>query len=199
LNPSEAVPFGDGRHERSRTSRAKIIAALLKRVEDGDTTPSAASVAKLAGVGISSVFRLFADMDALYREMVEHIEAKVLPSVFTMPEGNTWKERMISAFEARAKVFETILPYRAAANHKRFDSDYLMDDFKRVMKLERDTVETHLPPSVLKDKLGTDALNVILGFQTWQRLRKDEALSFEDTRALIRRMLDDALAALPED
>lgn len=69
----------DGRRERSRSSRSKIVAALLDLVGKGDVSHSAAKVAEVAGVGLCSELRRFGDMDALYREMGEVIEARILP------------------------------------------------------------------------------------------------------------------------
>jgi AcrR family transcriptional regulator len=157
----EAAPVGDGRHKRSESSRAKIVAAMLDLVGDGHFSPSAASVAKAAGVGISSVFRHFTDMDELYRQMVAILEAKALPLITQVPTGNSWKERLIDVTTHRMAVFEMILPYRVSANNKRFDSAYLMGDYKRVMGLEWTTLKIHLPPSVLSDNLGARGLSVI--------------------------------------
>ena len=46
------VPLTDGRRERSRSSRSKIVAAMLDLVGKGDVAPSAARVAEVAGVGL---------------------------------------------------------------------------------------------------------------------------------------------------
>lgn len=75
---NSAAPI-DGRRKRSHSSRAKIVKALLDLVEGGTISPSAAEVAEAAGVGLRSVFRHFDDMESLYREMSDGIEAKVLP------------------------------------------------------------------------------------------------------------------------
>jgi hypothetical protein len=46
---------------------------------------------------------------------------------------------------------------------------------------------------------GTHGLNVILSFQTWRLLRHDQELPFEDAKAVVRRLLGDAMAGMPED
>lgn len=192
------TPSADGRHERSRSSRAKIVAAMLDLVGKGDVAPSAARVAEVAGVGLRSVFRHFADMDALYREMSEVIEAKVFPIILQAPAGGNWKEQVFDIADRRAKVFETILPFRISANLKRFQSEFLMQDYKRVLRLERGTLEAHLPAIVHADTLGTRALIVILSFQTWRLLRHDQELPVEEARAVVRRLLEDAMKNLPD-
>lgn len=191
-------PLADGRRERSRSSRGKIVAAMLDLVGKGDVSPSAARVAEVAGVGLRSVFRHFDDMDELYREMGEVIEARVMPTILQAPCGASWKEKLFDIADRRAKVFETILPYRISANLKRFQSPYLMQDYRRMLRLESDSIAAQLPVMVKADVAGALALNVILSFQTWRLLRHDQELPVEDARAVVRRLLGDAMAGMPD-
>jgi AcrR family transcriptional regulator len=189
----------DGRLERSRSSRARIVAAMLDLVGSGDVNPSAARVAEQAQVGLRSVFRHFADMDALYREMGEVIEARVGPIIAEAPVGATWKQRLFNIAERRAKVFETILPFRISANLKRFQSPYLMQDYRRMLSLEIAAVDAQLPESVRRDATASTGLSVILSFQTWRLLRHDQQLPVEQAQAVVYRLLQGALADLPEN
>ncbi len=198
MAPRSNTPLTDGRRERSRSSRSKIIAAMLDLVGNGDVAPSAARVAEVAGVGLRSVFRHFDDMDELYREMGDVIEARVLPIILQAPSGATWKEKLFDIADRRAQVFETILPYRISANLKRFQSPYLMQDYRRMLRLESETIEAHLPPAVKDDVVAARGLNVILSFQTWRLLRHDQDLPVDDAKAVVRRLLTDALAGMPE-
>lgn len=193
------TPLADGRRERSRSSRSKIVAAMVELVGKGDVAPSAARVADVAGVGLRSVFRHFDDMDELYREMGEVIEAQVMPIILEPPIGANWMEKLFDIADRRAMVFETILPYRISANLKRFQSSYLMQDYRRMLRLECDTIEAHLPMAVKADVVGTRGLNVILSFQTWRLLRHDQELPFEDAKAVVRRLLSDAISGMAED
>lgn len=196
--PRSNTPLTDGRRERSRSSRSKIIAAMLDLVGNGDVAPSAARVAEVAGVGLRSVFRHFDDMDELYKEMGDVIEARVMPIILQAPSGTTWKEKLIDIADRRAKVFETILPFRISANLKRFQSPYLMQDYRRMLRLERETVEAHLPQAVMHDVVAARGLNVILSFQTWRLLRHDQDLPVDDAKAVVRRLLTDAMAGMPD-
>lgn len=196
--PSTQAPLSDGRRERSRSSRSKIVAALLDLVGKGDVSPSAARVAEEAGVGLRSVFRHFEDMDALYREMGEVIEARILPILLQSPAGVTWKDKILDLAERRAKVFETIMPYRISANLRRFESPYLMHDYRRMLRFESETIEAHLPQAVCADADGKRGLNVILSFQTWRLLRHDQELPVDASKAVVRRLLGAALAELPD-
>lgn len=193
------APLADGRRERSRSSRSKIVAALLDLVGKGDVSPSAARVAEVAGVGLRSVFRHFEDMDALYREMGEVIEAGILPILLQPPVGASWKDKIFDLAERRAKVFETIMPYRISANLRRFESPYLMQDYRRMLRLESETIDAYLPDAVRADLAGARGLNVILSFHTWRLLRHDQELPVEAAKAVVRRLLGDAMAGLPGD
>lgn len=170
---------------------------MLDLVGSGDVNPSAARVAEAAGVGLRSVFRHFDDMDALYREMGDVIEARVLPIILPAPQGQDWKERLHDIAERRVKVFETILPYRISANLKRFQSAYLMQDYRRMLHLEVAAVEAQLPPAVASDTTRTHAINAALSFQTWRLLRHDYELPVDEARAVVRQMLEDCVANLP--
>jgi AcrR family transcriptional regulator len=198
IAPRSNTPLTDGRRERSRSSRSKIISAMLDLVGNGDVAPSAARVAEVAGVGLRSVFRHFDDMDELYREMGDVIEARVMPIILQAPSGATWKEKLFDIADRRAQVFETILPYRISANLKRFQSPYLMQDYRRMLRLESETIEAHLPPAVKDDVVAARGLNVILSFQTWRLLRHDQDLPVDDAKAVVRRLLGDAMAGLPD-
>ena len=192
------TPQLDGRRARSRSSRSKIVEAMLHLVGNGDVAHSAARVADIAGVGLRTVFRHFDDMDALYREMSAVIEERVLPIIAQPLTGSNWKAKMSEIADRRAIVFETILPYRISANLKRFQSSYLMQDYQRLLKAEADGIEVLLPESVKKDTVGMRGLNVILSFQTWRLLRHDQGLTNDDARHVIKRLLTDALQRLPD-
>lgn len=193
------VPLADGRRERSRSSRSKIVAAMLDLVGNGDVAPSAARVAELAGVGLRSVFRHFDDMEELYREMGDVIEARVMPIILQAPAGKCWKDKLFNIADKRATLFETILPYRISASLKRFQSPYLMQDYRRMLRFECETIDAHLPAAVKADVVGARGLNVILSFQTWKLLRHDQQVTVAEAKAVVRRLLSDAMAGMPDN
>lgn len=169
---------------------------MLEVVGKGDYMPSAARVAKVAGVGLRTVFRHFEDMDTLFGEMNEIIEARVLPLVLQVPQGATWQEKLADIAERRVKVFETIMPYRLAAELKRFQSAYIMQNQRRFLRLEGEIIDAHLPPELASAPEFSRAIKVILSFQTWRLLRHDMQLPLDEARAVVRRMLDDSLARI---
>lgn len=205
MSPRDSAPLAeplpadsDGRRARSRSSRARIVAAMLDLVAAGEVSPSAAQVAEVAGVGLRSVFRHFTDMDALYREMTEAIAARVAPFLARPLEGETWQQRIHDLAARRALIFETIMPYRISANVRRYESAYLAEDFRRMLRLESEALRVHLPDHVKADAAGAQGLGVILSFATWRLLRHDQGLTPEDAAGVVRRLLEDALARWPE-
>ena len=56
--------------------------------------------------------------------MAEAIEAQILPILLRPPEGATWQQRLSDIASRRARIFETIMPYRISANVRRFESAF---------------------------------------------------------------------------
>lgn len=193
LSPPSGV---DGRHLRSRATRAKIVAALLALVRDGHVAPGAAQVAETAGVGLRTVFRHFDEMESLYREMSEVIEAQVMPIMLTPFESTAWKDRVREMADRRIGIYETIMPYRISASVKRFQSDFLMQGYHKQLKLERTSLLAILPKAVVIDPPTASAIEVTISFQCWRRLRHDQGLVIEEARAVIHRLLDAVLASI---
>ncbi|MBY0583622.1 MAG: TetR/AcrR family transcriptional regulator [Sphingomonas sp.] len=169
---------------------------MLELVGAGDIQPSAAKVAEAAGVGLRTVFRHFDDMDSLYREMSEAIEAKAVPIMLQPFVAEHWRDRVREIAERRVELFEMILPFRISASLKRFQSPFLMQDYRRMLRLERSTVEAVLPADVMADPVQTGALHLTLNFQCWRSLRHDQELSVADARAVFLRLVDAALAQM---
>lgn len=191
---SEAEPRVDGRRERSRSSRARIVAAMLDLIDRGDLAPSAARVAEEAGVGLRTVFRQFDDMDTLYREMSETIAERVMPIVSAPYAGQDWRDDVRDIAARRVRVFETMLPFRLAANIKRYQSPFLMGQYGQVVALERDLLFRLLPDEILADRVAREALCVALSFQTWRALRHDQGLTVEEAGAVTAQLVERLIA-----
>ncbi|KAF0183586.1 MAG: TetR family transcriptional regulator [Hyphomonadaceae bacterium] len=188
----------DGRRECTRLAREKVVAALLELVGGGNVAPTAAEVVEVARVGLRSVFRYFEDMDALYREMSEKIEAKVLPNVLEPAIGATWKERLVHIASKRAKVFEQILPFRISANLKRFSSEFLMEDYRRMLRLENAGIEAQLPEHILPNSTAAHCIKSVLSFQNWRLLRHDQGLSVAQASEVVRELLINVLKGIDD-
>lgn len=189
----------DGRRARSRSSRRRIVAAMVELIEGGDLMPSAARVAEEAGVGLRTVFRHFDDMDTLYAELSATIAARVMPVATAPYDGADWRADVRELARRRARVFETMLPFRLAANLKRYQSAFLMAEYGRVVTIERELVLRLLPDAVKADRIRVEALIAALSFQTWRALRHDQGLTAEDAGAVTAHMVAALLAAMPDE
>lgn len=185
----------DGRRERSRSSHKRIVAAMMDLIEGGDLMPSAARVAEEAGVGLRTVFRHFDDMDSLYREISRIVAERIWPAITAPYDSADWRINVRDLTRRRARVFETMLPFRLAANVKRFQSPYLMGQYAQVVTMERDLVLRLLPADVIADRYRVEALIATLSFQNWRAIRQDQGLSVEDAGAVVAHMIEALIAA----
>ncbi|PKQ01035.1 MAG: TetR family transcriptional regulator [Alphaproteobacteria bacterium HGW-Alphaproteobacteria-13] len=189
----------DGRRERSRSSRRRIVEAMMELIANGELNPSAARVAEEAGIGLRTVFRHFDDMDALYAEITATIAERVMPIVTAPYAGDDWRAHVRELAKRRVRVFEAMLPFRLAANIKRYQSPFLMGQYARVVTLERELVLRLLPAPVLARRIPVEALCAALSFQTWRALRHDQGLSAEDAGAVTAHMVEALIGTVPDD
>ncbi len=189
----------DGRRERGRSSYKRIVEAMMELIVEGDLSPSAARVAEEAGIGLRTVFRHFDDMDALYAEITRTIIQRVMPIVTAPYPDQPWRANIDELVRRRVEVFETTLPFRLAANIKRYQSPFLMGQYSRVVMLERELIVRLLPASVRADRIGVEALCAALSFHTWRTLRHDQSLSPDEAGAVMGQMVDAVLATIVEE
>jgi AcrR family transcriptional regulator len=189
----------DGRRERGRSSHKRIVEAMMELIVAGDLSPSAARVAEEAGIGLRTVFRHFDDMDALYAEITATITERVMPIVVAPYPDQPWRANIGELVRRRVDVFEATLPFRLAANIKRYQSPFLMGQYSRVVMLERELIVRLLPASVRADRIGVEALCAALSFQTWRTLRHDQSLSAEEAGAVMGQMVDAVMTMIVEE
>ena len=158
----------DGRKQRSERSRQAIVDAMLDIIMGGRMEPSAAEVAEKAGVSARTVFRHFEEMDSLYSEMTERLEAEIMPIIQQPFTGEGWRAQLDQLLERRAMIYERIMPVKIAASIRRFSSDYLMLNYERFVHLERTGLEGVLPDTIRKDATRFSAIEMCAGFQTWR-------------------------------
>ncbi len=187
---SSARDMSDGRRQRSERSRAQIIEAMFDLIREGDMSPSAAKVAERAQVGLRTVFRHFEDMDSLYVEMAERITSEVMPKVLAPFEAGDWRGRLFEHVERRIEIYEYILPVRVSANLRRFQSRFLMEEYRRSLLIERATLKALLPAEINDDPVMFAAIETMASFQAWRRLRQDSDLCPEEAAVVFRFSLE---------
>jgi AcrR family transcriptional regulator len=180
----------DGRRQRSERSRTQIIDAMFSLIREGDMSPSAARVAERAEVGLRTVFRHFEDMDSLFVEMAERISSEIMPKVLAPFEAQDWRGRFMEHVERRIEIYEYVMPVRVSANVRRFQSRFLMEEYRRNLLIERASLSALLPDEISSDPILFAAIDTTVSFQTWRRLRQDSGLSPEEASAVFRLMLE---------
>lgn len=175
----------DGRRLRSEASRRRIVEAMRNLIREGVLSPRAEEVAARADVGLRSVFRHFDDMESLFREIAEAMLIEVMPMIsLPQPTGNT-EEIIIEMIDRRAKLFDRIMPFRLAADVHVHRSPFLLEDRERMNEMLCKAMRSALPAGLRKDRIRMEALDAILSFDFWRRLRLDQQLSTTQTKRTI--------------
>ena len=183
----------DGRRRRSQDSRARIVAAMLDLIRETAVPPGAEQVAQRAGVGLRTVFRHFQDMDSLYNEIQRPFEVELRAWSQRPFKGATWQQRVIELIERRSAAFEVVAPYRYAADAIRATSPILQTQYGVLTTALRSILREVVPKGAV-DAAAFEALDLLLGFEAWSRLRRDQHL----TPRQARNALEKAVRALIE-
>lgn len=191
---SKARQSMDGRHQRSEASRLRIVRAMQELVQAGDVTPSAEDVATRAHVGLRTVFRHFDNMESLYREIDSLIAAEVLQIVESPLAARDWQSQLREVLERRIRIFERIMPFKIAADVHRHTSPFLERRGKLFASLQREVLLPLLPDAQRNDSNFVECLDVVLSFDTWRRLRRDQKLSPQRARLALERLLELTIA-----
>ncbi|HCX66572.1 MAG TPA: transcriptional regulator, partial [Rhodobiaceae bacterium] len=170
---------------RSAASRRRIVEAMRDLIREGTLSPRAEEVAARANVGLRSVFRHFDDMESLYREIGDLIVADVTPMLELPPPSGTADEILAEMIARRTKLFERIMPFRVAADIHSHRSPYLMQERRIMNESLREIMRSALPAAIRKDRVAVDALDAVLSFDFWRRLRSEQRLSIAQARRVV--------------
>jgi AcrR family transcriptional regulator len=178
-------PAADGRHRRGQDSRARIVAALFELVQAGEVVPSAEQVAAQADVGLRTVFRHFKDMDSLYGEISQAMAVILLATAGQPFKAQDGRSRIIELVERRADAFEKLAPFMAVAATSRHRSAVLRAEVARLTDALRAILLRELPKDLAADQARVEALDLLLSFESWSRLRREQGLTSERARAVL--------------
>ena len=189
----QAASQTDGRRQRSQRSREKILKAYWELMLNGDMNPSAATIAKHAGVGLRSVFRHFEDLDTLLRELMALIYDEVTPEFMTPLKASHWKDQLLELMERNVIIWERIRVPHTAGEIGRFKSQVLMDDYQRSRNLEISGIKAILPKNLDNYENILLALDASMSFSTMRRLREDRKLSISKVKKVMTFMVQSIL------
>jgi AcrR family transcriptional regulator len=121
---------------------------MIALVSEGLAMPPAEAVAARAGVGLRTVFRLFEDMDGLYRG-IQAVMTERLGGLLEAPiEASDWRQAIDLLIDRRSEAFEIILPLQIAADGPRMRSAALREGRARLVQGQRDALLAVLPAAL---------------------------------------------------
>ena len=189
LTPVRTADEADGRKHRSQKSKARIVNAMLELVAQGNPEPSADQIADIAKVGRRSVFRHFNDMDTLYREMTDSI-ARSMGSIVLQPfQAADWEGRILELVDRRAVGFEKMKPFLLAGQVHRHRSPFLKASHAQFVQTLRQILLALFPKENARNADLVEALDMLLSFETWSRLREDQGLSVARSKRVLKQAI----------
>jgi AcrR family transcriptional regulator len=193
LTAAKTVRESDGRKHRSQKSQVRIVDAMLELVAQGNLEPSADQIADIAKVGRRSVFRHFSDMDTLYREMTDSI-ATTMGSIVQQPfEATDWRGKVLELVDRRAIGFEKMKPFLLAGQVHRHRSQVLKTSHARFVAMLRMILLGIVPKDVAGNVVLVEAIDLLLSFESWNRLREDQGLSVAKAKLILKNAIDSLL------
>jgi AcrR family transcriptional regulator len=193
LTAAKTAQDADGRKHRSQKSQMLIVNAMLDLVAQGNLEPSADQIAEIAKVGRRSVFRHFSDMDTLYREMNRSIAA-TMGSIVQQPfQAADWRGRILELVDRRAAGFEKMKPFLLAGLVHRHRSAFLKTAHAQFVAILRNILIGILPKDIARDAVLVEALDVLLSFESWNRLREDQGLSIAKSKRVLKQAIESLL------
>jgi AcrR family transcriptional regulator len=193
LTAARTAEEADGRKHRSQKSQMLIVNAMLELVAQGNLEPSADQIADIAKVGRRSVFRHFSDMDSLYREMADSIAA-TMESIVQQPfVAVDWRGQVLELVDRRAMAFEKMKPFLFAAQRHRHRSRFLKSSHAQFVEMLRRILLGILPKDVARDTALVEALDMLLSFESWNRLREDQGLNIVKSKRVLKQAIESLL------
>jgi AcrR family transcriptional regulator len=183
----------DGRKHRSQKSQVRIVNAMLELVAQGNLEPSADQIADIAKVGRRSVFRHFKDMDALYREITNSIAATMGSIVLQPFEATDWQGQVLELVDRRAAGFEKMKPFLLAGQVHRHRSPFLKGSHAQFVEMLRRILLGLLPRDIARNFVLVEALDMLLSFENWSRLREDQGLSVAKSKQVLKQAIESLL------
>ncbi|HIF94404.1 MAG: TetR/AcrR family transcriptional regulator [Myxococcales bacterium] len=176
----------DGRVQRSERSRSAIVGAMLQLIGEGSLSPTAQKVAERADVGVRTVFRHFSDMETLFATMNEQLTTDVESLFVNEVQSGPFTERVDALIERRVSIFGKLAPYVRSSTLQRWRSTFLQQEHERTTRILRRDLRRWLPEVEAAPSEVADALELVLSFEAWNRLRIEQKLGLRRTTAVMR-------------
>jgi len=194
----------DGRRLRSERTRRLIIEAYMALVRESNQTPTAVQIADRAGYSVRSIFERFPDLNALRVAVTDHAISEARSSGALRDLDGDRETRIRSQVEQRGRGCEHWLPLWRVLSADIQASPDLHQRIGMIRQLIVMRMEMMFRPelSTVSDdvrKKITLALESLLDFESWARMRELYGLSFEQASGVWVKAIDRLLPQTPAD
>ncbi len=170
----------DGRVERTATTRRKILSVTRQLILEGNPDPTGNEIAGRAGVTTRTLFRHFADMEALHRSFIEDTQAsaaQVMDEPFPEAPAEQWQQLLKTVINRRVRVYESLLPLYISTIWSRYRATGLGARHRDGIVRRRKRIRDILPTAIAQETALFEALDAVLSIEYWISLRRDQRLS----------------------
>lgn len=192
----------DGRRLRSERTRQSIMEAYIELLREKPEIPTAAQIAARAGISTRSIFERFVDLQGLSLATVDHAFAMGEAQAVVRNVDGDRPTRLRSHVETRAHTCERWLPLWRVVVANQGKLEQLRDRVRFVRQAVVKRIELMYWPElgVLSPEERRDlliALESLIDFESWGRMREDHGLSFDEACSVWVRMIDRLLPPTP--
>ncbi|RAY15613.1 TetR/AcrR family transcriptional regulator [Actinomadura craniellae] len=194
-------PITDGRTLRAQRTRASIVDANMALMMEGTLRPTAAQVAKRAGVSLRTLWSHFPDLESLFAATGEKTLEVQYAHHYVIPADRPLEDRVRDFCHQRARMLESIAGASRAAQLRLPFSEQLRRNRRRHNeRLRTDIGQTFAPEIALAgadaDEL-VSALLVTCTWPTWMGSRDDLGLSVDEATRVMQRTVMAILGGVP--
>lgn len=200
MGPPSSAP--DGRRLRSERTRQLIMEAFIELLRERPEIPTAAQIAARAGISTRSIFERFVDLQGLSLATADYAFAMGEAQAVARNVDGDRQTRVRSHVETRARICEHWLPvWRVViANLGRLNAlrdrvHFIRQAIVRRMELMYQPELEGLSGEERRDLLI--ALEALVDFESWGRMRELHGLSFDEACSVWARVIDRLLPPTP--
>lgn len=205
MSSASATPdLKDGRRLRSARTRRLIVDAYLALLRERPRIPTAAAIAQRAGYSVRSVFERFPDLHALRVAATDEALLRASTRIAARPATGSRSARIRVHVETRGETCKEWLPLWRALNANQGDSSELQSRIRLIREMVVQRIEDVYAPELstlepCRRRQTVLAIEALVDFESWARLRGLFGLSFEDACAVWMHAIDRLLPGTSAD
>ena len=193
----------DGRRRRSERTRQVIMDSYIALLRESPEIPTASLIAQRAGLSTRSIFERFDDLQTLSLATVDYAFTLGEAEAVVHDVDGDRAARLRSHVQTRANTCERWLPLWRVVVANQGKLGELKDRIRFIRRAVVGRLELMYRPelSTLGDSERRDlliALEALIDFESWGRMREGHGLSVEEASAVWGRMIDRMLPPTPQ-